>query len=218
MFGTFQALLADLPGKSLNETIVNFHNIEWRLETFEETLENDPKGRAKDIPEEIKFVRDRAEEMKTILNLGRQGKIPLRITHNDTKFNNVLLDQKDKGLCVIDLDTVMPGVVMNDFGDAIRFGASTAAEDEKQITEPHHAVRHAVPIRAKALGIRDVMRKKFYTTTTQGNLDAIAVWKFNQLACDVRAAILPGLHGQVPVVFPVPLRYMCISRCGGGVC
>ncbi len=135
MFGTFQALLADLPGKPLNETIVNFHNIEWRLETFEETLEKDPKGRAKDIPEEIKFVRDRAEEMKTILNLGREGKIPLRITHNDTKFNNVLLDQDDKGLCVIDLDTVMPGYVHYDFGDSIRTSTNTAAEDEADLSK-----------------------------------------------------------------------------------
>ena len=135
MFGTFQALLADLPGKPLNETIVNFHNIEWRLETFEETLNNDPKGRAKDIKEEIKFVRDRAEEMKTILNLGREGKIPLRITHNDTKFNNVLLDQEDKGLCVIDLDTVMPGYVHYDFGDSIRTSTNTAAEDEADLSK-----------------------------------------------------------------------------------
>ena len=135
MFGKFQAALADLPGKPLNETIPNFHNIEWRLDTFEETLKRDPAGRASSIPEEIKFVRDRAEEMKTILNLGRKGKIPLRITHNDTKFNNVLLDQNDKGLCVIDLDTVMPGYVHYDFGDSIRTSTNTAAEDESDLSK-----------------------------------------------------------------------------------
>lgn len=135
MFGKFQAMLSDLPGKPLNETIPNFHNIEWRLDTFEETLEKDPVGRAKTISDEITFVRDRAEEMKTILKLGTEGKIPLRITHNDTKFNNVLLDQKDKGLCVIDLDTVMPGYVHYDFGDSIRTSTNTAAEDEADLSK-----------------------------------------------------------------------------------
>ena len=135
MFGKFQAMLADLPGKPLNETIPNFHNIEWRLDTFEETLQKDPVGRASQIPDEVKFVRDRAEEMKTILNLGRKGLIPQRITHNDTKFNNVLLDQDDKGLCVIDLDTVMPGYVHYDFGDSIRTSTNTAAEDEADLSK-----------------------------------------------------------------------------------
>ena len=135
MFGKFQAMLADLPGKPLNETIPNFHNIEWRLDTFEETLKKNPVGRASQIPEEIKFVRDREEEMKTILQLGRAGKIPLRITHNDTKFNNVLLDQDDKGLCVIDLDTVMPGYVHYDFGDSIRTSTNTGAEDEADLSK-----------------------------------------------------------------------------------
>jgi len=134
MFGKFQALLADLPGKPLNETIPNFHNIEWRLDTFEEILARNPVGRANEISDEIKFVRDRAEEMKTILNLGRKGLIPQRITHNDTKFNNVLLDQNDKGLCVIDLDTVMPGYVHYDFGDSIRTSTNTAAEDEADLS------------------------------------------------------------------------------------
>jgi hypothetical protein len=141
MFGKFQAMLADLPGKPLNETIPNFHNIEWRLDTFEEILQEDTVGRASGIPDEIKFVRDRAEEMKTILNLGREGKIPLRITHNDTKFNNVLLDQDDKGLCVIDLDTVMPGYVHYDFGDSIRTSTNTGAEDEADLSKVEMDIR-----------------------------------------------------------------------------
>lgn len=135
MFGKFQAMLADLPGKPLNETIPNFHNIEWRLDTFESILDKNPAGRASEIAEEVKFVRDRAEEMKIILNLGREGLIPQRITHNDTKFNNVLLDQNDKGLCVIDLDTVMPGYVHYDFGDSIRTSTNTAAEDEADLSK-----------------------------------------------------------------------------------
>jgi hypothetical protein len=87
------------------------------------------------LTEEIKEYLSRSEEMKTILKLGREGKIPLRITHNDTKFNNILLDENDKALCVIDLDTVMPGYVHYDFGDAIRTVTNTAAEDEKDLSK-----------------------------------------------------------------------------------
>ncbi len=133
MFGKFQSMLADLPGKPLNETIPNFHNIAWRLDTFEDTLKRDPAGRASKVKDEIDFVMKRADEMKTILRLGESGQIPLRITHNDTKFNNVLLNQEDKGLCVIDLDTVMPGYVHYDFGDSIRTSTNTGAEDDPDL-------------------------------------------------------------------------------------
>lgn len=131
--GKFQALLSDLPGDPLFETIPFFHNIEKRLETFEKTVKADPLNRAGKVNDEIRFVTDRADEMKIILHLGREGKIPLRITHNDTKFNNILLDENDKALCVIDLDTVMPGYVHYDFGDAIRTAANIAAEDEQEL-------------------------------------------------------------------------------------
>jgi hypothetical protein len=133
MFGQFQSQLADLPGKPLNETIPNFHNIEWRLNTFMETLKRNPVNRASLIQKEIDFVMERSEDMKTILKLGQSGQIPLRITHNDTKFNNVLLDQNDKGLCVIDLDTVMPGYVHYDFGDSIRTSTNTGNEDDANL-------------------------------------------------------------------------------------
>ena len=132
--GRFQAMLADLPGEPLFETIPFFHDIEKRLETFTLKLEEDPAGRAGNIAAETDFVLKRAEEMKIILKLGSQGKIPVRITHNDTKFNNILLDENDKALCVIDLDTVMPGYVHYDFGDAIRTAANIAAEDEKELS------------------------------------------------------------------------------------
>lgn len=131
--GRFQAMLADLPGKPLHETIPYFHNIEKRLETFESVIKTDPAGRVRNISDEIGFVLQRADKMKIILKLGQQGKIPLRITHNDTKFNNILFDRNDKALCIIDLDTVMPGYVHYDFGDAIRTGANLAAEDEKDL-------------------------------------------------------------------------------------
>jgi len=133
--GRFQAMLADLPGEPLFETIPYFHDIEKRLETFTTILEVNPAGRAENAGREVEFVLKRADEMKIILKLGREGKIPVRITHNDTKFNNILLDENDKALCVIDLDTVMPGYVHYDFGDAIRTAANIAAEDEKELSK-----------------------------------------------------------------------------------
>ncbi|MFC2097261.1 phosphotransferase enzyme family protein [Bacteroidota bacterium] len=134
-FGKYQAMIADLPGEPLHETIPDFHDISVRLNTFFEILEKNSVNRAKLVKEELTFVKERAEEMKRILHLGREGKIPLRITHNDTKFNNVLLDENDKKLCVIDLDTVMPGYVHYDFGDSIRTSTNTGAEDEKDLSK-----------------------------------------------------------------------------------
>lgn len=133
--GRFQAMLADMPGSPLYETIPWFHNIEKRIETFRNKIQENPRGRVESISTEIEQFLTRAEDMKIILKLGETGKIPLRITHNDTKFNNILLDENDKALCVIDLDTVMPGYVHYDFGDAIRTAANTASEDEKDLSK-----------------------------------------------------------------------------------
>jgi thiamine kinase-like enzyme len=133
--GRFQAMLADLGGRPLYETIPRFHDIEKRLETFDQKVKEDRAGRVKVAVRDIRSILERAEEMKVILRLGRKGSIPLRITHNDTKFNNILLDENDKALCVIDLDTVMPGYVHYDFGDAIRTAANTSSEDEKDLTK-----------------------------------------------------------------------------------
>jgi len=133
--GRFQAMLSDMPGGPLFETIPWFHDIEKRLETFVQKIKENAAGRIGTLTEEIDQILSRAEEMKIILRMGKEGKIPLRITHNDTKFNNILLDEHDKALCVIDLDTVMPGYVHYDFGDAIRTAASTAAEDEQILSK-----------------------------------------------------------------------------------
>jgi thiamine kinase-like enzyme len=127
-------MLSDIPGGPLFETIPRFHDIESRLETFILKIKENPAGRVVTVGEEINQILQRAEEMKIILKLGKEGKIPLRITHNDTKFNNILLDENDKALCIIDLDTVMPGYVHYDFGDAIRTAANTASEDEKDLS------------------------------------------------------------------------------------
>ncbi|TAL70811.1 MAG: aminoglycoside phosphotransferase family protein [Bacteroidetes bacterium] len=132
--GRFQAMLSDMPGGPLFETIPRFHDIESRLEIFNLKINENPAGRVSTVVREIDQFLLRAEEMKVILKLGKKGKIPLRITHNDTKFNNILLDENDKALCVIDLDTVMPGYVHYDFGDAIRTVTNTASEDEKDLS------------------------------------------------------------------------------------
>lgn len=133
-FGTFQQLLTDFPAAKLHETIPNFHNTPDRYRALLETLERDPMHRAAQVQPEIEFALARQAEMSAIQNALTAGELPLRVTHNDTKLNNVLLDAKTrKALCVIDLDTVMPGSSLYDFGDSIRFGAATAAEDEKDI-------------------------------------------------------------------------------------
>jgi hypothetical protein len=133
--GRFQVMLSDMPGAPLFETIPRFHNIKSRLLTFNIKISENPAGRVKSVREEIEQVLRRSDEMMTILRLGNEGKIPLRITHNDTKFNNILLDENDKALCVIDLDTVMPGYIHYDFGDAIRTASNTASEDEEDLSK-----------------------------------------------------------------------------------
>ena len=133
--GRFQAMLSDMPGGPLFETIPKFHDIESRLNALNTKIAANPVGRVKNVSKELDQILTRAEEMKTIIKLGREGKIPLRITHNDTKFNNILLDQNDKALCVIDLDTVMPGYVHYDFGDSIRTATNTATEDETDLSK-----------------------------------------------------------------------------------
>ena len=135
-FGRFQEMLKDFPADTLKETIPLFHNTVNRYRLFKEALAADRVGRAAGIKEEITFIMDREEEAGTICRMLDAGELPLRVTHNDTKLNNVLLDRKTrKALCVLDLDTVMPGSSLYDYGDSIRFGAATAAEDEKDLSK-----------------------------------------------------------------------------------
>ena len=134
-FGKFQSLLADYPAQTLHETIPDFHNTKVRFEVFKAAVEKDICGRAKDVLTEIQFILEREDVANVLTDMQNAGKLPLRVTHNDTKLNNVLIDDKThQGICVIDLDTVMPGLAINDFGDSIRFGASTGAEDEKDLS------------------------------------------------------------------------------------
>ena len=135
-FGNFQYLLSDFPAKELHETIVNLHNTVDRFANFKKAVEADVVGRAKEVQPEIQFIMEREKDCHFFGDLLAAGEIPLRVTHNDTKLNNVLFDKdSNRAICVIDLDTVMPGFAAHDFGVAIRFGASTAAEDEKDLSK-----------------------------------------------------------------------------------
>ena len=135
-FGNFQYMLQGYPAETLHEAIVNFHNTEDRFAKFEAALAADKLGRAKDIAAEIQFVLDRKADCSVALQALRDGRLPLRVTHNDTKLNNILIDRDShEGICVIDLDTTMPGLSINDFGDSIRFGANHSKEDEKDLSK-----------------------------------------------------------------------------------
>lgn len=133
-FGEFQNWLADFDATQLNETITNFHNTPHRYEDFSESVKNNASGRLELCKKEVEFVTERRYTLSKITNALATGEIPVRVTHNDTKLNNILMDPNTgKAKAVIDLDTVMPGSMLYDFGDAIRFGASTAAEDERNL-------------------------------------------------------------------------------------
>lgn len=135
-FGSFQKMLEDFPAYTLTEPIKNFHNTPDRYRILKETIAKDPLGRVKEVKKEIEFALNREKEAGILQSMRESGELPLRVTHNDTKLNNVLLDKYSRrALCVIDLDTVMPGLSLYDFGDAIRFGAATASEDEKDLSK-----------------------------------------------------------------------------------
>lgn len=134
-FGEFCQLLGDYPAKDLNCPVENLHNTPWRYEKFLEAVDKDIAKKVKNASEEIEFVKSRCELSYILENAHREGKLPLRVTHNDTKLNNILFDEETlEPVCVIDLDTVMPGFSVTDFGDSIRYGANTALEDEKDLS------------------------------------------------------------------------------------
>ncbi|MBE6601990.1 MAG: aminoglycoside phosphotransferase family protein [Ruminococcaceae bacterium] len=135
-FGKFQRMLADFPADTLHEVIEKFHDTGDRLRQFREALEKNASGRADSVRPEIEFVLSRADYVTRVTDALADGSIPVRVTHNDTKLNNVMLDETtNEAICVIDLDTVMPGSMLYDFGDALRFGASTGSEDETDLSK-----------------------------------------------------------------------------------
>ncbi len=134
-FGNFQRMLADYPAETLHETIPNFHHTPSRFLAFQRAVREDKLGRAASVKAEIEFALAREKDTSVLTDLLAAGQLPLRVTHNDTKLNNILFDENSrKALCIIDLDTVMPGLSHYDFGDSIRFGASTGEEDEKDLS------------------------------------------------------------------------------------
>lgn len=135
-FGKFQNMLAAYPANTLHETIPHFHDTAARYAGLKKSVRDDKSGRALLVAKEIEFALSYEDFAHTLVDKTASGELPIRVTHNDTKLNNVLFDLTTrKGVCVIDLDTVMPGLAVNDFGDSIRFGACTAAEDEKDISK-----------------------------------------------------------------------------------
>ena len=134
-FGRFQSLLSDFPAGQLHETIPNFHHTGKRFETFVEAVERDTRNRARSVRAEIEFVTKRAQDTSILVDLLERGELPERVTHNDTKFDNVMIDDETgEGVCIIDLDTVMAGLSLYDFGDCVRSAANPAAEDERDLS------------------------------------------------------------------------------------
>ena len=142
-FGTFALNLSDFPIDKLGETIVDFHNTEKRIANLRKAIDADTCNRASLVKNEIAFVDERANEACTLVHMLENNELPLRITHNDTKLNNILFDNTTElPLCVVDLDTVMPGLIGYDFGDAIRYAANSAAEDEIDLSK----VKLSIPL------------------------------------------------------------------------
>ena len=137
-FGRFQQMLSDFPSASLFETIPDFHNTPLRYQALLQAAQADPKGRLKNVSDEMAFFLDHADDYGVAERMKASGELPLRVTHNDTKLNNIMIDDKTgEGICVIDLDTVMPGLSAYDFGDSIRTGANDCAEDEPDQSKVH---------------------------------------------------------------------------------
>jgi len=140
-FGRFAGLLSDFPAGELDETIPQFHDTPARFSALRDAVSADAAGRTRAARREIDFALSYEPFSHTLAKAQSRGELPLRVTHNDTKINNVLFDEKTRrALCVIDLDTVMPGLLANDFGDAVRFGASTADEDERDLSRVHFSL------------------------------------------------------------------------------
>lgn len=161
-FGAFQASLADFDASQLVEVIPMFHDTRNRYRQFEEAVANDVAGRVKELSDEIDFIRQRKADCFFLYDLLDAGAIPLRVTHNDTKLNNILMDNTtQQGICIVDLDTIMPGVSLFDFGDSIRYGANDCAEDESDMSKVNFDA-HLFEVYAKGFleGARGILTDK----------------------------------------------------------
>jgi Ser/Thr protein kinase RdoA (MazF antagonist) len=203
-FGAFQNLTADLPGARLHETIPDFHHTPKRLAALEDAIAGDLAGRAADVAAEIDFARARAADAALVTDLIASGKIPERVTHNDTKLNNVLLDETTaEGICVIDLDTTMPGSALYDFGDMVRTAAPTTREDDAESGQ---------------IGVRldrfETLVKGYLSTATFLNGEELAHLAFSgkliTLECGVRF-LTDYLNGDT--YFKTSRRHHNLDRC-----
>lgn len=169
-FGNFQYMLKDFPADKLTETIPNFHNTPKRYETFLKAVEENKSGRAHLVQDEINFILERKAVADSLIDLLNAGEIPLKVTHNDTKLSNILMDAKtDDSLCVIDLDTIMPGLAAYDFGDSIRAGACYSAEDEKDLSKVYVALElFEAYVKGFIEGCKDGLSKKEIETLPLG--------------------------------------------------
>lgn len=169
-FGRFARRLIDYPAATLHETIQSFHDTPKRFNDFQKAAQIDCCNRAKNCPKEIDFILKRKQDCFVLQDLLEKEELPLRVTHNDTKLNNVLFDTKTgKGICVVDLDTVMPGLLANDYGDSIRFGASTALEDESNLKKVHFSLElFKVYTKAYLAEVGSVMTDKELETLAWG--------------------------------------------------
>lgn len=206
-FGHFQMQLSDFDGTLLHETIPDFHNTEKRLQTLFERAEQDPYGRAEEVQDELAYiawVRDRASALSLRL---AKGELPTRVTHNDTKANNVLFDRVTKRpLLVIDLDTVMPGMAMYDFGDAVRFLASTAVEDESDLSKVFF---DTAKFRAFAKGFLGEVKD----TLTKAELDTLVLASFS-ITVELAARFLEDyLNGDRYFKCNYPAHNLVRTRC-----
>jgi hypothetical protein len=204
-FGHFQRLLQGYPAQTLHETIPHFHDTEDRLAKLRAAVRADKLGRSPECREEIAFVEERAADCSVALRALREGLLPLRVTHNDTKLNNVLMDQATgAGICIIDLDTVMPGLSINDFGDSIRFGANHSAEDETDLGKVNLDV-----------GLFDVYTRAFLEgaggTLTEAEIEYLP-WgaKLMTLECGIRF-LTDYLEGDV--YFHINRERQNLDRC-----
>lgn len=180
-FGRFQNLLSSYPASTLHETIPKFHDTAKRFRDLKAAVEADVKGLADTCRPEIEFAFAREKDCSVLVDMLARGELPLKVTHNDTKLNNVMIDNATgEGICVIDLDTVMPGLSLYDFGDSIRFGASTAAEDETDLSKVNMDIK-----------LYEIYMKGFFETAgdsiTQNERDMMAMGaKLMTLECGMR--------------------------------
>lgn len=219
-FGQFQKLLADYPSDTLYETIPHFHDTASRFDDFKRAVQADSVGRAHTAQPEIDFVLQREADTHVLVDLLRAGELPLRVTHNDTKLNNILFDNETKsGICVVDLDTVMPGLSLYDFGDSIRFGASTAAEDEPDLEKVRFSMElykaftcgylsaagdsltekeiEYLPFSAKLITLECGMR--FLTDYLQGDVYFRTAYpEHNLVRCRTQFALVAQMEKQMP--------------------